>query len=75
MESENDSDTNLDDDFQDFDDCEDNENKNQRALSDREKFNMAFNVIKNIADVLAHHGTPSFLNYMQELKIIENNAR
>jgi len=44
-------------------------------LTDKYKFNMALSAARNQADILSNHGTPTFLRYMDEMKIIESNAR
>ncbi|KAL1490153.1 hypothetical protein ABEB36_012893 [Hypothenemus hampei] len=46
-----------------------------KILSDREKFNTALTITKNIADILSNYGTQTFNKYVKELKVIENNAR
>ncbi|KAL1488853.1 hypothetical protein ABEB36_014648 [Hypothenemus hampei] len=46
-----------------------------KILSDREKFNTALTITKNIADILSNYGTQTFNKYVEELKVIENNAR
>ncbi|XP_044733980.1 uncharacterized protein LOC123296531 [Chrysoperla carnea] len=69
IDDEDTNDVDIDDiDKDEFDGC-------QKVLSDREKFNTALTVTKNIADILSNYGTTTFNKYMNELKLIEKNAR
>lgn len=55
--------------------CGNNESVNYVHWSDIEKFKMAFDAIKDIADVLSKRHTEEFLNYIQELNIVKHNIR
>lgn len=52
---------------------ENTEDSNQ--MSDRDKFMFVLDVTKNIANILSNCDMKSFNNYINELKIIEQNAR
>lgn len=46
-----------------------------KMLSNQEKFNTAHSITKNIAYILSNYGTQTFNKYMEELKVIESNAK
>ncbi|XP_077297381.1 uncharacterized protein LOC143919071 [Arctopsyche grandis] len=49
--------------------------QHEKPLTPNEKFNIVHNSLKDLADIISNHGTPSFLKYVDELNVIKDNAR